>query len=282
MRLLPTALGIALAVPAVLRAQSREIQRHDADDAEGRLMAYYSSALAFSPLVLGDAGRFAFDLELSYVPRLSAAQRSAGFDKPEATNLAPAFPRPRLRGTVRGFALEGSWMPPVRTFGVKANLVAGAVTAPALTIAGVALAPRISALGGSVRGPITCNEETAEDGGVDLQVYYASVCHGTDSDDAFEPSHVSLDLLAARDAGPVRAYASFGARRDRTRFDIVVRRPDGTQDVDHPILELRDVEPQFSLGAAWRGRGRVRLGAEWFWAPGSVSTVRIAAGARVL
>ncbi len=275
----PLVAALLCAWPAAAEAQRREIQRFDADDPEGRLMAFYSAAVAFSPVggVAPDA--LHLDVELGYVPPLSAAQRTTGFDKPEATNLAPVFPRPRLRARVRGFALEGSWVPPLRVFGVRANLVAAAVTAPAVRAGRFSLAPRLAGLGGRVRGPITCNAETAEEGGRDLLVYYAGVCHGNDSDDAFEPNHVSLEVLVAREGGRVRPYVSLGARRDRTRFDIGVRRDDGARDLDHPVLELRDTRPQVALGAAWTGPRRTRLAAELFWAPGSVATVRVAAGA---
>ena len=78
-------------------AQARVIQRHAPDEPEGRLLAFYSAAVAFSPAAFADdESRVAFGVELSSVPWLDAAQRRPSIDKPEATNLAPVFPRPRV------------------------------------------------------------------------------------------------------------------------------------------------------------------------------------------
>src|SRR5687767_5964696 len=75
------------------REGPRIVERYEWKDPEGRLMAYYSAALAFSPV---GAPRIAagpwggtLGLEISYLPALSDAQRSGGFSKTESTNLAP-------------------------------------------------------------------------------------------------------------------------------------------------------------------------------------------------
>ena len=107
-------------------------------------MLYYSSTVAFSLLgapfgagrrsATADASarkssRFEAAVELSYLPPLSSEQRTAGSDKPESTNLAPLFARPRIAASLPGgFGLEVSWIPPVRVFDVKANLYAGAIS----------------------------------------------------------------------------------------------------------------------------------------------------------
>src|SRR5512138_2753349 len=131
------ALGAAVSADRA-NAQTRELTRYGAGAPEAKLMLYYSSTVAFSPLgaplaatpyakVAGTRRtmpRVEAAVELSYLPRLSAAQRTAGSDKPESTNLAPLFARPRVAARLPGdLGLEISWIPPVRLFDVKANLV---------------------------------------------------------------------------------------------------------------------------------------------------------------
>src|SRR5690349_21262098 len=130
-RCLAVALGVLGARSA--EGQPREVKHYGSGAPEAKLMLYYSSTIAFSPLGTPfephAAATIVAGVELSYLPHLSAEQRTTGSDKPEATNLAPLFARPRVAVRLpAGFALEGSWIPPVRVFDVKANLLAGALS----------------------------------------------------------------------------------------------------------------------------------------------------------
>jgi len=139
---LVTALGLpTVAHPTA--AQERELRSYGAGAPEAKLMLFYSSSIAFSPVGVpwGATGLSAMSvsvgraiprtelaIEVSYIPRLSADQRTVGFDKPEATNLAPVFPRPRLGIRLPWrLGLEGSWIPPFRLFDVTANVLGGGV-----------------------------------------------------------------------------------------------------------------------------------------------------------
>lgn len=295
---LVVALG-ALAEATPARAQGREQKRYAPSSPEGKLMLYYSSTVAFSPLGIppgaerssmagvvggGTTSHMEVAVELSYLPPLSAEQRTAGSDKPESTNLAPMFVRPRLGARLPGgFGLELSWIPPVRVFDVKANLVAGALSRSFGLSSEWRLVPRVSVLTGRVEGPITCNRETATDGGAALAVYYSLVCYGNDSRDFFEPRHVSGELLLAHEArgGRWRPYVSVGARAERTRFDVGVIRPDGTRDPDEPVLRVHATRGYGAAGASWLGLRRTRFAAELYYAPGSVLTGRALAGITV-
>jgi hypothetical protein len=263
-------------------------------------MLYYSSTIAFSPVgvpygtthssaMAAATGRAAprveLGVELSYLPTLSAEQRTIGTDKPEATNLAPVFARPRLGIRLpAGVGLEASWIPPVRVFDVKANVFAGAVSRAFTLGSGVRLTPRISVLAGRVEGPITCNRDTAYDSGDDaLVTYYTFVCYGNNSRDFFDPRHVAGELIVARtlDNGRWEPYVTAGARGEHTRFDIGVIRPDGSRDPDNPVLEVRTARAYGAAGTSWAGFPRTRLAAELFYAPGSVLTVRALAGVQL-
>jgi len=278
-----------IATPLSVEAQERELEKYGAGSPEAKLLLYYSSGVAFSPLGVSHAvgawgggadRRFEGALEVSYLPPLSAEQRTVGTDKPEATNLAPVFARPRVAARLGSTIVELSWIPPFRVFDVKANLFAGAVSWSVAAGSAARIVPRVSFLTGRVEGPITCNSETAADGGPDLATYYATVCYGNDSEDYFEPRHLSGEVILTRSSGAARwyPYASVGARTERTRFDVGVITSDGGRDQDQPILEVKTTRAYGTVGATWFGLPRTRLTGELYYAPGSVFTVRGLAG----
>jgi len=287
-RSLAAALGLAAAAP--LAAQAREVQRHGFDSAEGRLLGFYTASLLFTPLAVagpGPAPRLALGVELGYVPRLTERQRAIGTDKPENTNLAPVFPRPRVAVALAGGAvIEASWLPPVKVFGVTANLVNAALSGPLGGVGPVALRGRLSAPWGTVRGSITCSAEVADGGSPDLRLYYAQICYGNDSADDFRPRHLAAELVAsgarARTlaGGTWAPWAALGARREWSEFDVGVVRADGSRDPDQPILRLRGTRAHGSLGAAWTGPRGASLAAELLYAPASLATARVYAGVR--
>ena len=292
-------LATALGLPTVVQpaaAQERELRSYGPGAPEAKLMVFYSSSIAFSPIGVpwGATGlsaksvsvgraipRTELAIEVSYIPRLSADQRTVGTDKPEATNLAPVFGRPRLGIRLPwGLGLEGSWIPPFRLFDVTANVLSAAVSRAFDVGSGVRLTPRLSVLTGRVEGPITCNRDAASHGNQSLMTYYTFVCHGNDSRDYFDPRHVSGELIVARSFanGRWEPYLTAGARGERTRFDVGVIRDDGTRDLDNPILEVKTTRVYGTAGASWIGLRRTRLSGELFYAPGSVFTVRAFAG----
>lgn len=259
-------------------AQERVVERHSFSDPEGRLLAFYSAAMAFSPAgIAPDESRLSFTLEVSHVPWLDAAQRRPSIDKPESTNLAPFFPRPRASARIGPWGVEASWFPPIRFFDVEANLGSVALTGPPLRLGAFSVSPRVWGTTGRVRGAMTCSVTSMLGHGPDLETYYNTICHGRESDDWFEPRLLAGEALATRSSGGggSRVYAVLGARVDRTRFDIGVLTATGERDVDHPILELRTLRPHGAVGASWRVRRGVYAGGELFYAPGSLVTGRV-------
>lgn len=257
-------------------AQDRVLERHSFSDPEGRLLAFYSAAMAFSPAGFApDESRLSFQLEVSHVPYLDRAQRRPSIDKPESTNLAPFFPRPRAAVRIGSWRAEASWIPPMRVFDVRANLTSVAIAGPPVRFGTLSIAPRVWGTIGRVRGAMTCSTSEMLGKGADLELYYGTVCHGRESDDWFEPRTVGGELVGSRSLGGARAYAVLGARVDRTRFDIGVLTFTGDRDPDHPILQLRAFRPHGAVGASWRLRGGVYAGGEVFYAPGSLLTGRV-------
>ena len=292
--------AFAAGLPVVARAQEREVKTYSTGTPEAKLMLYYSSSVAFSPLGVpfgverpatttgvadgGAPSRVELSVVISYLPPLSAEQRTAASDKPEATNLAPIFPRPRLSARLPGgFGLELSWIPPLRVFDVKANLFAGALSYSFALPSRFSLVPRVSVLAGRVEGPITCNSDMASGTDVALARYYSFVCYGNDSRDYFEPRHLSGELMAAHTStsGRWESYLTAGARAEWSQFDVGVIREDGSRDPDQPILEVEATRAYGAVGTSWFGIPRTRLAAELYYAPGSVFTGRVLAGVRL-
>ena len=258
-------------------AQARQQQYHDFNDPEGRLMAFYAAALAVSAVGPARAERpwsVRAGLELSHIPRLSREQRTAGFDKPESSNLSPVLPRPRLAiSTPQGVRIEASWLPPIRVFDARANLYSLAVSRAMRVRGAIALTPRVVVARGRARGAITCNDDLRR-GTPSEQVYYGAVCHVRESDDHFEPRQLSAEVIVSRPTtSRLAPFATLGLRRDDTRFDIGVIRSDGRRDPDHPVLLMRATRPFLAAGVTVRGR--VETGAEVYYAPGSLLTLRV-------
>ena len=295
--------GTGAALPSALAAQ-RVVERHPWNDADGRLMGYYSAALAFSPAAAPEPAPRAYalrlGLELSLIPPLSEENRTGGFSKTESTNLAPVLPRPRASLTLPGGVVaEGSWVPPVHLFAVTANLGALALSRTIAGVGPLSLTPRLALSAGTVTGAVTCNHDLFDRGGGD-SLYFEKVCHGRESRDQFRPRAASLELTAAPRAsggtwwgGRLRPYAGAGVRAERTRFDVGVRGYDGSLDPSYPSIELRVTRGYGFAGATWlaggsadgaTGRGSagrdalrlraMRFSAELFYAPGSLVTVR--------
>jgi hypothetical protein len=271
------AVALVCGVAADLGAQARRIEVHPFSDPEGRLLAFYSAAMSFTPAGFApDESRIAFTLEASYVPYLNEEQRRPSIDKPESTNLAPFFPRPRLGVRLGSWLMEGSWIPPMEVFDVTANLLSASVSGPSARVGSIDVAPRVWGTLGRVKGAMTCSPKTMVGHGADLELYYATVCHNRESDDWFEPRVLGGEAVASFTlGGSSRMYATVGARYDRTRFDIGVITVDGERDQDHPILELDTFRPQGAIGASWSVTQSLATGGELFYAPGSLLTVRI-------
>jgi hypothetical protein len=271
---------VLLGLAPPLRAQaggSRVEQVHRAHEPEGRLLTFYSAAMLFTSLgATATPGRWSLGVEATFIPALSEAQRRPGIDKPEATNLSPVLPRPRVALRAGDTIVEGSWIPPLAVGDARANLAALAVSHPMGQWRGLTVVPRLSVVTGRVRGAITCNARAMQGGGPDLATYYAAVCHGRDSDDWFEPRLVAGEVIAQRDWGRSgrTMWLAAGGRLDRSRFDIGVQRPDGTRDLDHPRLRLEDARMHLTGGVRWSLGARLATATEAFYAPGSMLTVR--------
>lgn len=245
---------------------------------EARTMAKFGVPLAFSAAAAPErrgSGTFRAGIELSLVPTVDRETATPTVCRPgkgpDNTELLSLVPRPRLSVTLpAGFAVEASWMPPVRIAEVKANLVGVAVSHTAsLRGGGAALTVRAHGTFGVIKAPITCDDAALADP--------VSECYqGTRSDDAFHPNVFGIDVAVGWSLGPsVRPYMGAGFSRLQPRFQV-----DFTNQFDQ--VDRRKVSVDLNravlfAGATWRARRAFEVSGEIYSAPADAVTARVAA-----
>jgi hypothetical protein len=212
-------------------------------------------------------------LEAAYVPQVDDATATPTFCRPgkgpENVNLTPLIPRPRLSVPLPlGLAFEASWIPPVRVGGVKANLFGVSLGRSFGNIDGVVLALRGHATFGSIRAPITCDDDALEDA--------TSECfQGTRSDDRYSPNIFGADLAVSAPvaAGRLRPYVGAGYNRLAPRFQVNFTNSAGTVDTTRVIVNL-DRLAVFG-GATWILSYRFAMSGEVYATPADAVTARL-------
>jgi hypothetical protein len=123
-----------------------------------------STMLPVAPDELRHAGTISVGVEADWLPMLSVAQETVGFDgtKQENLNQAPALIRPvigvQLPWNLKAFATAP---PPISTFGIKPRLFAFGLERPLLEHRQWTLDWQTYGQVGSVKGPFTCPESGA-------------------------------------------------------------------------------------------------------------------------
>jgi hypothetical protein len=216
---------------------------------------------------------FRAGVELAYLPNVDAATATPTICRPgkgpENTDLLFALPRPRIGLPLPfGLALQASWVPPVRVRGIKANLFGISVEKAFGHLDGLVAALRVHATFGSVRAPITCDDEAREDP--------ASECFGgIRSDDRLRPNIMGIDLAVGGPVaeGRLRPYGGIGYNRLQPRFQV---------DYTNQVGELDDRRVEVDLdrfvlfgGATWQTADRLSLTGELYAVPADAITARV-------
>lgn len=261
--------------PALAAAQGRRVLA--SDNPETQLMGYYAAVMQFAPSGLMPLGsRIEVGGDLTFIPPLSAADRTVGFGgtKQEKTNFCPVLPRLRVGASFGRTAVEGGLTPPVRVCGVQANLFSAALAQRFTLNSRWGAAVRASALVGTLSAAITCSEEAIADP-VDL------TCRaGQLSDDEVKPLTFGLDgvlTFAGWQHRRLEPYVLVGVRRERVNFDVNYTRQGTAMDPsldDHERLQATLTRVHAAVGGGWDFTERLRLGGELFYAPGALLTVR--------
>jgi hypothetical protein len=269
--------AVALAgMPALAMAQSRRVLA--SGDPETQLMGYYAAVMQFAPSGFMPAGsRLEIGGDLTLIPPLSAADRTVGFGgtKQEKTNFCPVLPRLRAGASFGRTAVEAGLTPPVTVCGVKATLfsVAVAQRLPLSETWGAVV--RASALAGTLDAAITCSADAIADP-ADRTCFGGNI-----SQDQVKPLTFALDgaiTYAGWRRHGLEPYVLLGVRRERVDFTVNYTRPNATVTLpaldDHERFRARLTRIHVAAGAAWELSARLRLGGEFFYAPGALLTVR--------
>jgi opacity protein-like surface antigen len=277
--------GMALLI--VLAARSAEAQLIDTcspgkHSNEARTMAIFDVPLAFSGAAAparAAAGGFQLALELTYLPKVDpavATPTTCRPDKqgPEHTDLLFAAPRPRARlGLPAGFALEASWIPPVRMSDVRANVVGVALSRTSGLGRHGLLELRAHGSFGVIKAPITCDDQALQDAG--------SPCYqGTRSNDSFKPNVLGVSAALGWALGPsLQPYVGAGYNHLAPRFQVNFTNQFGVVDRRHVVVDLDRLA--LFAGVTWSRGGRLDFSGEIYSAPVDAVTGRVMARVRL-
>ena len=237
------------------------------------------------PLAFGRAGAparfygFQAGIELVYLPQVDAATATPTTCNPgkgpENTDPISVLPRPRIGLPLPlGLALQASWVPPVRFQGMKANLFGISLEKTFGHLEGLVAAVRAHATFGSIRAPITCDDQSLKDA--------ASECFGgTRSDDRLRPNIMGVDLSVGGPLanGRLRPYGGVGYNRLQPRFQVNFTNRFGELDDREVTVDLNRVV--LFGGATWLATERLGVSGELYAAPSDAITGRIVMRAAV-
>lgn len=271
-----------LAIVSFLVASSAAAQcRPPARSREARLLAFYEAPLVFSiaatpeRVTLGDVR---VGVEAGNIPSPDAAlQQPEVCYQPhtENTRLAAAFGRPRVTvGLPGGFALEGSWLPPVTMGGATPNLGSVALSRVTSMVVGgreTSVSLRAHTTFGRVGGAITCSASALQSADP------SAPCYGTrPSRDTFRPGMMGGDgaLGMATRGGRLALYAGGGVTWLRPRFQVGFTDAFGT--VDTTRVEVNLVRGSVFGGITARVTRALAISSQLYSVPADVTTLRVA------
>jgi hypothetical protein len=258
--------------------------RPPASSHEARLLAFYEAPALFS---MGSAperlapGAVSIGGEAVPVPSPDAALTHPTFCYQYTTNntkLAPLFARPRIIvGLPAGFAVEGSYVPPVSVSNARVTIGSLALSRTQSIPLGrgsVLLALRAHGTLGRIHGPITCPRAS-------LQLTDAAApCYGTSqSRDSYDPKSLGVEAAVGTQLGRLDVYAGGGANRLDPRFRAGFT--DALGNVDHTTIDVALVRGVAYGGATLHLRHDLAVSGQLYVIPADVSTVRVGIAYRV-
>ena len=196
---------------------------------EAKLLAFYSAPLSFSPASAPEHAlpwTLRIGAEGGPIPDPDSAIQQSGAcftKKSENTGLSPFFARPRLTLTLpAGFALEASYLPPIKIHDAEPNLGSAALSwAKRLRMASTGnstdLMLRFQGTTGQVKGAITCPSKALQQNSV------TRPCFGTKSSlDTFKPTMAGVEAILSTAAwdGRLAFYAGGGRSFLSPRFRV--------------------------------------------------------------
>jgi hypothetical protein len=252
-----------------LPAQS-DIEDLSFDRPEAWAMKYFTSIALFTGLGTPQArpsGTFEVGLEAGWVPRLSRAERTVGFNgqKAEDMNKTPAFGR--LRATVwlpSAVALSVGIVPPLDVGGAEPSLLAVSVERPLFRRSAIRVGARAYGQIGDIAGDFTCDEATVAAGADPVRNPYG--CQAV-SEDEVDQRYVGMALSGALSRGAWEPYAALAVNYLDMKFQVAAEYSDI---VDDTLLRASGFTFSSSVGLAYETVGGLRLAGEVFATPLSV------------
>jgi hypothetical protein len=258
-----------------------------ANSNEALLLAHYEAPIVFAtagmPMVL-PAGGVALTGEVAGVPAAPASITTTSYcysSKQEGTSLAPVLPRLRVTvGLPAGFAIEGSYLPPITVDQAKPDL--GSL---ALSYTRVLLAPvsgptllfngRVDGTVGSLVGPITCPASALQ------QTAPGQPCYGTkQSSDTFYPTSTDAEATIGAATRRVSAFVGGGYTWLDPHFRVGFTDLEGS--TDHTLVEVSLRRAAVFGGISVPIIHSLDAAAEVYSVPKDLTTWRLSARYRVL
>lgn len=278
------AAAIAVALGTIAFGAAHAQCRPPADSHEARLLAFYEAPVLFAMAAAPERlapGSLSIGGEAIPVPSPDPLLTHPSFCYQYTTNntkLAPLFGRPRIvLGLPSGFALEGSYVPPVSVSSARVTLGSLAVSrtqSVSLGRGSVLLQLRAHGTLGRIQGPITCPRAS-------LQLRdEAAPCYGTvPSRDSYDPRSLGIEAAASTHLGRLDVFAGGGANRLDPRFRAGFT--DGLGNVDHTTVDVALVRGVGYGGATLHLRHDLAISGQLYVVPADVSTVRLGVAYRV-
>jgi len=209
-------------LPAMAAAEPTE--HLSSDEPESWAMLYFTSVTMFSGLGTPRAREpwsVELGLELGHIPHLSTSERTVGFDgtKVENLNNSPFLARPILTiGLPWRMSFSLAYVPPIKLWGVKPNLLAMALERPLIERGPWSAGVRLHGQVGKTKGPFTCPGYAAKyESGSDGNPYG---CEGR-SDDRVIQNYVGIEVSGSyrfESLWGVTPYLTLGANYLDTEF----------------------------------------------------------------
>ncbi len=279
-----TMVGVALVAlhPTAGIAQCRP----PASSHEARLLAFYSTPIAFStataPVALPAWG-VRLDVEGATVPVPSASLRRTSLcyqSTAQSTRLAPVFGRARLTiGLPAGLSFEGSYLPPLTVAGATPALASLAVTRSQglpWSDGPARLALRVHGTIGTVRGAITCARGALQ------TIDPSAPCFGTrPSRDTFRPDMLGGEAILVIPLSHERVTLFGGGGATWLRPQFRVGFIDGGGGADHTQILATLTRASILAGATAHVTRAIDLTMQVYSVPVDATTWRLGAGYRL-
>jgi hypothetical protein len=271
----------SLSVAAALHAQCVP----PANSNEAKLLAFYEAPIIFAPAdgpMLLAPFHVALTGEVTGIPTPKASLQETSFcyaAKQDGTHLSPVLPRLRVAiGLPLGFAIEGSYEPPITVDNAQPNFGSVGVSYTNQIAPRVLVQVRGDGTIGITKGPITCPKEALQTTDVNQP------CFGTKpSNDTFAPRSAGGDGSIAYNipAFDDRVTVYSGAGYTWLSPHLQVGFTSGLGVTDHTLVEIDLRRASVYGGVDVRLLHALDVGAQVYSQPADVTTWRVSARYRI-